>query len=477
MKQENELTRDEAILYLADQLDAPTSLTEFTERVLSIWTSKAKNPQAGVRQEVRDHHQGKTIVFLDDDTIVSTQMGLSGVQVRLLLSRQEIKNGLLSLIPNFQFLRSENIAIEALQFVDVADHIIPTETTTAKIRVKHILGDYTQEISSLRLGWWYKKHKIKRQDYLLLTILDWSIGKFRLQHEAVQEYRRNSAKVEESNRQFADMLFAILEASRYEFVLGGTAVPTAYARLKDQLAYPPDHWSLIIQNDPRMQWDGYMLRYAEEMTFMERLLPERHKTVEPSAKDNISSESRSQVYRFKAYLKYRKGLWRRIEIQGGQTFAELDEMMRSAFQHDFMDHLSGFWQRIRRGNSRRFREVELATVTPFGERGEGADQFLANLDLKPGDTLKYVYDFGDWIEHYLELEAIDSPEDDIIYPRIIAQNKPRYKYCPTCQEKNLKTIATHICIWCSNDAQEEIIMCEDCIDPVHEEHYLEEILY
>ena len=44
MTQENQLTWSEAIEYLANRLDTPFSLAEFTERVLTIWSSKAKNP-------------------------------------------------------------------------------------------------------------------------------------------------------------------------------------------------------------------------------------------------------------------------------------------------------------------------------------------------------------------------------------------------------------------------------------------------
>ena len=33
---------------------------------------------------------------------------------------------------------------------------------------------------------------------------------------------------------------------------------------------------------------------------------------------------------------------------------------------------------------------------------------LAALDLQPADQLKYVYDFGDWIEHTLTLRRSSS---------------------------------------------------------------------
>ena len=65
--------------------------------------------------------------------------------------------------------------------------------------------------------------------------------------------------------------------------------------------------------------------------------------------------------------------------------------------------------------------LKCLSVDPFGE---GEDQYIAELELQPGDELKYVYDFGDWIEHRLILEEILEPQAKAIYPRIVAQNKP-----------------------------------------------------
>jgi hypothetical protein len=476
MTQEKQLTRSEAITLLAAQLDAPISLKEFVERVLSIWQSHAKNPQAGVRQGIRDNHLGKTLIFLDEKTLVPMQIGLSGVCVRVPISRQEINSGLLFIYPSIQFLVTENFAFEDMQLVDATNRTIPTKIVTQQLTGKGFLGEYTREVHSLDLGWWYKKHKIKRGDSLLVAVLDWAAGKFRLEPETKRKYRRIRTQVEASNQKLADTIFALLEASRYECVWGQIAIPTVYARLKNELADPADHWLQVIENDLRMRWDGNEICYADSLTFVERLMPELHQERLSSSPSKLSTEQRNQLYRFKAHYKYRKGLWRRIEIQGGQTLTDLDEILREAFQHDPLDHMSGFWQRIRRGNSRRFREVELATIKPFG-KGDGADKPIADLNLNPGDMLKYVYDFGDWVEYYIVLEEVDMPEVDVSYPRVISQNRPRYKYCPSCQKKGRKTIATIICIWCSNEEQEEVIMCEDCIDPDHEEHYLVEIVY
>ena len=56
---------------------------------------------------------------------------------------------------------------------------------------------------------------------------------------------------------------------------------------------------------------------------------------------------------------------------------------------------------------------------------------LPGLGLALGDELKYVYDFGDWIEHRITLEAITEPQPDVKYPRVLGQNKPQYQDCET----------------------------------------------
>jgi hypothetical protein len=150
--------------------------------------------------------------------------------------------------------------------------------------------------------------------------------------------------------------------------------------------------------------------------------------------------------------------------------------MRNAFQHDTYDHLGGFWKRIPRGNTKRFREVDLGAVNPF-EEGNGAAIRIGGLDLKIGDQLKYVYDFGDWLEHFLALEETSAVQAGIEYPHVVAQNKPRYRYCPKCKEDGQKTVATVLCIECSSRAGKDVIACEDCFDKKHEEHYGVDILY
>ena len=190
----------------------------------------------------------------------------------------------------------------------------------------------------------------------------------------------------------------------------------------------------------------------------------------------FAEEQEREVYRLKAELWHRPSLWRIIEIQGHQTLADLDEILREAFQHDQMDHLGGFWKLVPRGTTKRVREVDLGDVDQFGE-GSAADVHIAGLELKPGDQIKYVYDFGEWIEHRLTVEDISEPEQNMAYPCITDRNKPRYMYCPSCQKQGRKTVANWICIDCSNEQQRDVVVCERCLRAKHEDHYVEEMLY
>jgi hypothetical protein len=176
-----------------------------------------------------------------------------------------------------------------------------------------------------------------------------------------------------------------------------------------------------------------------------------------------------RVYVFKVALKHRKGLWRRIEIKGIQTISDFDHIIREAFNHDTWDHLSEFF----RG---RWSSGGFGEINPDGG-GSGAKKRIEQLGLSEGDKLGYVYDFGDEIQHVAILEKIIEPEEGVKYPRVISKNKPRYRYCEACKDQGKKTIATWICIECSEEKGREVFLCEDCLEREHEDHYADEILY
>lgn len=469
------ITKDEAIKQVLAELKGPTPVEQVVERVLVLWPSQAKNPQAAVRQALRGwEHVGRTVIFLTDETVAPIQMALPGITFRISLSRQEVNRGILFFQPAFMFFVPQEVSAKAVELLDGPGRSIPTRIITLKETKKSLMEAYTVEQTAFDLSAWYKKNRVQRDDSLLVTIVDWEAHRFRLTHEAARERKRRRAEIEQRNQELADYLFETLEAARSERIWGREAILTAYARLFRSGEYPGDHWLEVVEQDGRMQWTGTDICYTEARSLFDRILMEPGTPRVEAV--SFTPEQGEQIYQFKAALAYRKGLWRRIEIQGKQTLVDFDSELRDAFQHDSSDHLSGFWKLVRRGRSRRFREVDLGNINPFGE-GEAADLAIAGLELAVGQELKYVYDFGDWIDHRLTLEAITEPQPGVVYPRIIDKSKPRHRYCRHCKAKGKKTVATWICIDCSNYEQEDVLVCEECLVAHHEDHYADEVLY
>ncbi|MCK4269588.1 MAG: hypothetical protein KAW93_03830, partial [Methanogenium sp.] len=88
-----------------------------------------------------------------------------------------------------------------------------------------------------------------------------------------------------------------------------------------------------------------------------------------------------------------------------------------------------------------------------------------------------VYDFGSEVHHSITLEKIAEPEKGVLYPRIVSKNKPEYRYCELCTKEGKETIATWICIECSEGEGRSVLLCEDCLEGEHCDHYADEIVY
>ncbi|MDP2215911.1 MAG: hypothetical protein Q8J68_01265 [Methanolobus sp.] len=176
----------------------------------------------------------------------------------------------------------------------------------------------------------------------------------------------------------------------------------------------------------------------------------------------------NKVYVFNAALKHRKGIWRRIEIKDDQTLGDLDSIMRQAFNHDDY-HLGEFF------SGRVWKSESLGEIESDGS-GAGAKKKIDELKLVEGNTIEYVYDFGDDIQHVIKLERIVDTVAGAKYPRVTSKNKIRNRYCVSCKKIQKKTIATWICIDCSEEEQKQVLLCEDCLGEEHEDHYGEELL-
>lgn len=470
---DQEMSWDKAIEQVVASLEGAIPFEEFCQRVLALRPSSIKNPQSSIRQRLRYDWRNR-LLYLNHDTLLPTRFAMQGVRFAVPLESHAVKRSLLLTAPTFTGFFTYRTPLETMKLFDANGQSLPMVLKSFKETENTPFGDMEVEHSGFELVEWFKSHQAQAGDYVLITIEDWDRKHFRLEYESAHSREQHRAEIAAKNQELADLIYDALESERYEEVDVSVAVYGAYARMQDPRGYPGDHWLQVIEQDSRMLYDGFTIRYSNWRSLLDMFADtsEESASVEPIA---VSPEQARAVYRFEAALKYRKGLWRRIEIQGGQTLADFNHILVDAFEHDW-DHMGGFWKRVRRGKSKRYRDIDLGTVDPFGE-GEGADTPIAAIELHPGDVLKYVFDFGDWIEHTLTLEEIVEPEEGVKYPRIAAQNKPRYRYCEKCKEEGRKTVATWICIDCSYREQRDVLLCEDCLAEEHEDHYADEILY
>ncbi len=363
MSNEKPITIREAIAQAVAQLDGPITRDEFVARVLTIRPSKARNPAASINNHLRWEERGKTLVYLDRQTVVPLRAAMQGVRFRIPLSREEVKRGLLFVDPACRYFLRREVAYDQMHLLDEAGRSMPTRVVTLKRKVQGLFGPFEYEIPALDLGDWFRAHRVHHNDSILVTIEDWETGRFRLEQEPAK--RRRKQEIEQKNHELGDLFFDLLENARYERVYAGIAVSTAYARLSDPQGYPGDHWSMVVKRDARMKWDGSDIRYSDSFTPLEMVFQEATGEETGPSEEPFSPVQARQVYRFKATLRPRKGLWRHIEIRGDQTLADFNSILQEAFQHDW-DHLAGFWKRVRRGSGKRYREIDLGNVDPWG---------------------------------------------------------------------------------------------------------------
>ncbi len=107
-----------------------------------------------------------------------------------------------------------------------------------------------------------------------------------------------------------------------------------------------------------------------------------------------------------------RGMWRRIAVPGGLTLDTLAETILKAFQFD-NDHLYEFSYRNRFG-------VETVINHPFtDDRPWTSEVLVGDVPLEEGQSMIYLFDFGDRWEFDVLLEGVVPPDGATVGPKIL----------------------------------------------------------
>jgi len=465
-------TLKQVVEQVLSELDRPITVKDLANRVYAIYPTRSKTAMSSFRNCLHYDEQGVNLVYLDRNTVLPMRIAMKGVRFRVPIDRHAEKENEIPLL-FFNYFIGRDAKPKHFRFVDDTGNPIAFKVKSVKNIWEPNSLWRMDFVDALDFTEWFNRVKSQRGDSLLVMIRDWESREFLVEHEPKK--KRHTEEIQQFNKEFSDILFNMLEESKDGDIFLHQVIPDVFVRLSNPQGYPGDNWHEIIKSDKRVMSDGIILKYPEDMPPLDHLmLPDDEQL--PWIRDNYSKKQSSDIYRFKVSLGFNSPVWRIIEIKAGQSFADLDVAIRDAFGHDRYDHMGGFWKMIPRGkNQKKFREVEIGDINPL-EEGTAADLHIGGMDMKPGDLMKYVYDFGDWVEHEVRLENISTGQSGKSYPIIVERNKPNYQYCVICKSKAKETIATLICLQCSNQ-KNLVFLCEDCADKKHEGHYLEEVIY
>ena len=152
---------------------------------------------------------------------------------------------------------------------------------------------------------------------------------------------------------------------------------------------------------------GRLLRYCRKHR-------RRHGIVTALAPQSETELSPGRILRLKISLRGAKPpIWRRILIPADATLEDLHETIQESFEWMGM-HLFEFQDAIRR-----YGDPDLLN-DPFGEEERIRDYRqvrVGELLEKEKDRITYLYDFGDYWEHTITLEAIEERKENTFYPQ------------------------------------------------------------
>lgn len=141
-------------------------------------------------------------------------------------------------------------------------------------------------------------------------------------------------------------------------------------------------------------------------------------------------ERAEHVYRLKVRLQWNRRVWRVIEILDNQTRVSLHEAIQRAFAWD-NDHLYAFYLSGRAGD--RLTRIDHHFEFPFGEsEPPTADEvIIADLGLERGQVFLYRFDFGDNLDHEIEVLGSAPTPAEGGYPRIAESHGAAPSQYPT----------------------------------------------
>jgi hypothetical protein len=245
------ITCDEAIERVLAELTAPMEEAEFIERVLQLWPSQARNPRQAVKSRLNYRFD---VVRLENNRVASAALIFTGTQFRLQLNAEEREWGG-PLAQRFTGFTPVSFRYDRMQFTEASTgHPIPFKVVDVGGQPQ---GLFWKPETLIQLAPWLEQVGYQPEDSLILEILDYSQGRFRIRHEPAAD--RQEDRIAQQNERLTAALERVLPSGSLAVA---QLVPRLYAALPTRREYPGDPWSLVVRRDGRFSWTdyGYVMR-------------------------------------------------------------------------------------------------------------------------------------------------------------------------------------------------------------------------
>jgi hypothetical protein len=205
-----------------------------------------------------------------------------------------------------------------------------------------------------------------------------------------------------------------LESERLTEIVGRLLVVEGW---RDADGAPPEGWALFDALQPvlrRAEGYGLVRRDRQSRTVELTAAGETLAAVQPPVHDAIAAAPGDAALVCDAELLNVRGVRAQLAVLERQPLTALHDAIQQAFDW-YDDHLYSFWLD---GSFFGSGEVELTTPDAPDEGVATADVPLAELDLRVGQRIGYVFDFGDdWRVRLTVRERVTAEPGD--YPRVL----------------------------------------------------------
>jgi hypothetical protein len=409
----------------------PLTIDQILERVNVVRPIRTRNPRQSVKNALTND---RLLATMDDKRYVYLPVFLRGASVRLLMDtaapeQGTVPAGLEIFVLLDPFAGTDEGGKQAtISLAGGPDVIVPRQSM--------IWGAQPQSRLQLPSTFWRWWKGQEEPGSLLLRCVDGQNGRYDLEpiesasidaeeiaarNEALREAAAAAAKRSRSvwlnelaRRLLArgvyhtlpppDPTYAVLFLPEGPFYLQGMK---AY--------YRPDLTPQLI----RLFWDRSQFRQVGVEALLHKFVGLPAPTLQepvPAPLPPALVVDTDQLYRLKVRLKWDRKIWRIIEIRGDQTLEALHLEIQDAFDWD-NDHLYSFFL-----SGRRWDSLTEVAGNPFAECEDppcSDEVTLAEIGLKPRQSFLYLFDYGDQLEHEIEVLDLISPAPEGNFPRIV----------------------------------------------------------